>query len=172
MHFTTLIASAVALAATTVTALPSPRELDIKQKFAGNPFQLSNLTLERKEADDVTLSFDIYNPDPLADSRTTCSSSWAYGTSGWPTEVYESCEDTSFGWHLTDFESWAKGFTLEVKSTFQDPSVGKPPYDRVTIFGIAVYDDSVISCESVEGGETCAQSGNVTAPIDRSIAKR
>lgn len=121
MQFTTIVATAVAFVASTVTALPAPRELDMKQKFAGNPFQLTNLTVERNEGADVALSFNIYNPDPLANSTTVCSGSWAYGSSDWPDAVYEPCDDTSFAWHLTDFDSWSEGFTLEVKSTFQDP---------------------------------------------------
>lgn len=52
------------------------------------------------------------------------------------------------------------------------PSVGDPPYDRVTIFGKAQFDNTVFSCEAVEGGQSCSQSGDVTAPIDRTIAKR
>lgn len=121
MYFTTLIATASALLATTVTALPAPREVQVQQKFAGTPFQLSNLTVERKEGADVAFSFNIYNPDPLANSTTVCSGSWAYGSSAWPSAVYEPCDDTAFGWHLTEFDSWEEGFTLEVKSTFQDP---------------------------------------------------
>lgn len=51
-------------------------------------------------------------------------------------------------------------------------SVGDPPYDRVTIFGKAQFDNTVFSCEAVEGGQSCSQSDDVTAPIDRTIAKR
>ena len=54
-------------------------------------------------------------------------------------------------------------------------SVGKAPYDRVTIFGKAQFTANVISCSSSDNSSiTCnqAQGGTVLAPIDRSIAKR
>jgi hypothetical protein len=54
-------------------------------------------------------------------------------------------------------------------------SVGKAPYDRVTIFGKAQFTDNVISCFSIDNSSTtCTQAmgSTVLAPIDRSIAKR
>lgn len=52
-------------------------------------------------------------------------------------------------------------------------SVGPPPYDKVTIFGVAEFTDDVMNCTSFdEGTETCLQAGGSTvrAPIDRSVA--
>lgn len=52
-------------------------------------------------------------------------------------------------------------------------SVGPPPYDKVTIFGVAEFTGDVMHCEQFdEGTETCLQKGGsvVRAPIDRSIA--
>ena len=54
-------------------------------------------------------------------------------------------------------------------------SVGKAPYDRVTIFGKAQFTDNVISCFSIDNSSTtCTQAvgSTILAPIDRSIAKR
>jgi hypothetical protein len=54
-------------------------------------------------------------------------------------------------------------------------SVGKAPYDRVTVFGKAQFTADVISCFSIDNSSTtCTQTqgSTVLAPIDRSIAKR
>lgn len=55
-------------------------------------------------------------------------------------------------------------------------SVGKPPYDRVTIFGSSPkFTPDLIACFHIDNSSTTctqAQGGTVLAPIDRSIAKR
>lgn len=125
MQLLNTLAAGIAFIAATVSALPAPMELDIHYKqFAGNPFELTELNLDRVQDGNATIAFTIYNPDPLANVTATCTASWPYGSSGWPSAVYKSCENkngtSSFAWHMDEFNTWTD-FTLEVKDTFRDP---------------------------------------------------
>lgn len=120
MHFTTLLPTALALLFTTASALPASVTTHSKM-FTGNPFELTHLSVDRVEAANVTLEFTIHNPDPLANTTATCTGSWPYNSMGWPTSIYEGCGNSSFAWHMRDFDEWEGGFVLEVKDTFKDP---------------------------------------------------
>lgn len=121
MQFINAFTSGIALMAASALAATAPLDLGlVSLQFAGNPFELTDLAVDRVVASNVTLDFTIYNPDPLADATTTCTGTWPYGSAGWPTGIYEFCANSSFAWHMKDFESWTD-FTLELKDTFTDP---------------------------------------------------
>jgi hypothetical protein len=121
MQFISLLTAGIAFTLARALALPAARELDIKNKqFAGNPFELTDLIVDRVEAANVSMIFTIHNPDPLSNMTADCVGSWPYGSRGWPSGIYQSCLHGSFGWHMKDFVSWTN-FTLELKDTFKDP---------------------------------------------------
>jgi hypothetical protein len=124
MKFTNVLAAATTFIASTVVALP--RELDVNSKqFSGNPFELTNLVVDRVEAGNVSMIFTIYNPDPLSNFTADCTGTWPYGSSGWPAVTYQSCLEGSFAWHMKDFVSWTE-FSLELKDTFKDETLVDP----------------------------------------------
>lgn len=118
--FSALI-SGIAFMVATVSALPAAKELNVNNKmFTGNPFEVTELIVDRVKAGNVSMIFTVYDPDPLANKTVDCPGSWAYGSSGWPTGTYQSCLNSTFGWHMKDFVSWTE-FSLELKDTFTDP---------------------------------------------------
>jgi hypothetical protein len=105
----------------TVFALPSPKSFAVQNKqFAGNPFEVTHLTVDRVEASNVTMVFSIHNPDPLSNRTASCTGTWPYGSGGWPSGKYESCLSGSFAWTMKDWTSWTE-FSLDLKDTFKDP---------------------------------------------------
>jgi hypothetical protein len=121
MQFLNLLTAGIAFITVTAFALPAPRELDIKNmQFAGNPFELTELIVDRVEAANVSMIFTIHNPDPLSNMTSDCTGTWPYGSGGWPSGTYQSCLNGSFAWHMKEFVSWT-AFTLELKDTFRDP---------------------------------------------------
>ena len=106
---------------TAVFAFPAPKELAVQSKqFSGNPFEVTKLTVERVEAANVSMTFTIYNPDPLANTTANCTGNWPYGSGGWPKGKYESCLNGSFAWTMKEWVSWTQ-FSLDLKDTFKDP---------------------------------------------------
>lgn len=122
MHFTSLISSGLALLAATAYARPTPDSVETHNKmFAGIPFEITNLTVNRVESANVTMSFTVHNPDPLANSTAECTRSWPYGSKGWPNGIYAACSTGKFAWNMKDFTSWSESFIIEVKDSFTDP---------------------------------------------------
>jgi len=121
MQFINVLTTGIALIAATVLALPAATELDIHNKqFAGRPFEITDLIVDRVEASNVSMIFTIHNPDPLSNMTADCAGTWPYGSRGWPSGIYQSCLNGSFAWHMKSFVSWTQ-FTLELKDTFRDP---------------------------------------------------
>jgi hypothetical protein len=121
MQFISLLTAGIAFTLARALALPAARELDIKNKqFAGNPFELTDLVVDRVEAANVSMVFTIHNPDPLSNMTSDCTGTWPYGSRGWPSDIYQPCLNGSFAWHMKDFVSWTQ-FSLELKDTFKDP---------------------------------------------------
>lgn len=105
----------------TVFALPSPKGFAVQNKqFAGNPFEVTHLTVDRVEASNVTMVFTVHNPDPLSNKTVTCSGTWPYGSGGWPSGKYDSCSRGTFAWTMKEWTSWTQ-FSLDLKDTFKDP---------------------------------------------------
>lgn len=56
----------------------------------GNPLQVTDITTSRVTTGNISISFQVYDPDPLTDSSTTCTATWKYGSQGYPKETYVS----------------------------------------------------------------------------------
>jgi hypothetical protein len=126
MQLINTIAVGFAFILATVSALPRALKFQNKQ-FSGNPFQITNLLIDSVEDGDVSIAFTVYDPDPLANTTTNCSAHWPYGSDGYPSAIYKSCGNTSFAWHMDEYEpveEFENGidFTIELKDTFKDPT--------------------------------------------------
>ena len=105
----------------TVFALPSPKGFVVNNKqFTGNPFEVTDLIVDRVDAANVSMVFTIHNPDPLSNKTADCTGTWPYGSGGWPSGKYESCLNGSFAWTMKEWTSWTQ-FSLDLKDTFKDP---------------------------------------------------
>ena len=116
MLFSKITAACLGLIVTSVTALP-PLTF---ARFTGTPLELFNLSLNRVESANATLTFSIHDPDPLANTTTICTGSWPYGSSAWPKDSYQSCGDNSFAWNMASYDNWTS-FTLGLEHVFTDP---------------------------------------------------
>lgn len=54
------------------------------------PYHITNIKLDDCTTSNTTLSFNVYDPDPLTNATATCSGSWASGTDGYPKDSYVS----------------------------------------------------------------------------------
>ena len=117
MLLTNIIAAAVGLIATTVTASP----VITHSKFVSTAFEVNNLAMTREQGGLTNLTFNVHDSEPAANRTTTCSGSWAYGSSGWPKEGYQACNDSNIQWNMASYDSWTS-FTLNIDHSFFDPA--------------------------------------------------
>lgn len=121
MYFFNALVSGVVFMIATASAAPTAKELDVNSNmFSGNPFEITELIVDRVKGGNVSMVFTVYNPDPLSNMTVDCTGHWPFGSSGWPTGTYEPCLNGSMAWHMKDFVSWTE-FSLELKDTFTDP---------------------------------------------------
>ncbi|KAK5163447.1 uncharacterized protein LTR77_010629 [Saxophila tyrrhenica] len=139
---------------------------------AGLPFQISNLSIARVLGGNVTLTFTVHDPDPLGKATKSCSGSWVTGSKAYPVDTYQACGNTTFGWHMESYESMGD-FVLGLEHSYTDPSVGEPPYDRITNFAKTNMTPANHPCKTKNGQKVCAQKSNsvIKAPIWGTIAK-
>lgn len=152
--------------------------------FEGEFFEVSDVKVDRVFSGNFSISFTVYDPDPLTNATQECSGSWAYGSNGYPKASYVRptiqsldhiankspqalCGNSTFGWNMAKFTGYQK-FTLGLQHKFSDPSVGEPPYDSVTTYGNAIVNRRNLACEKDGESVTCSQTTDVIeAPIDR-----
>ncbi|KAF2860237.1 hypothetical protein K470DRAFT_217541 [Piedraia hortae CBS 480.64] len=123
------------------------------RNFAGTPLELTNIAI--LDDGNTTLSFDVYNPDPLANTRATCGAIWETSSNAYPTVSYKACANSTFGWQMKEFHS-LNTFSLNILHTFHDPSVGQPPYDVVTVFAEGDIASTTVPCDA--NGHSCKQA--------------
>lgn len=112
MRFSYIAAAVAGMASSLTYAAPT---------FTANSLQVSDLIVTSVEEGNVTLSFAVYNPDPLTNSTASCSGEWAYGSRAWPSGGYSRCGNSSFGWNVQSFESW-QTFVVGIEDSYIDPS--------------------------------------------------
>lgn len=54
----------------------------------GDLFELSNIQVNRVFSGNFSISFTVYDPDPLTNATQECTGTWAYGTKGYPQGSY------------------------------------------------------------------------------------
>jgi hypothetical protein len=95
MKTTTMLATLVALAAT-VSASPLKRAA----LFTGKAYEITNLKLEDVSRGNVSINFNVHDPDPLTDATGTCSGSWPHGSE--PRDTFVWLHVTASAISLTD----------------------------------------------------------------------
>ncbi|KAF1819782.1 uncharacterized protein K489DRAFT_373022 [Dissoconium aciculare CBS 342.82] len=175
MKTTTMLATLVALAAT-VSASPLKRAV----LFTGKAYEITNLKLEDVSRGNVSINFNVHDPDPLTDATGTCSGSWPHGSeprdtfhqrSVSLTTLHQVACDQGFTWNFESYTNF-QNFTLRATHSFRDPSVGEPPYDSVRTYAHAHVDTGVISCDIFGGDINCRQNEGtvIKAPIYAAVA--
>ncbi|EME47916.1 hypothetical protein DOTSEDRAFT_69745 [Dothistroma septosporum NZE10] len=162
MRVTSLVSS-LALLGVTSCAHPHHRA---RAAQSGNPdLEITKLIIDRVRNGNTTISFRLYNPDPLSGANATCTSTWVSTTKGNPQGDYELCGESKFAWAFDTYND-INNFTLNVEDRFTDPAVGDPPYDQVTVFGIAIFNKTNLVCEAM-GDASCGIPNDtiVEAPI-------
>lgn len=63
-------------------------------------------------------------------------------------------------------------FTLGMEHSYEDPSIGSPPYDYIDNFAMANITTANHPCRAMKGVKTCAQRAGtiIKAPVYASIA--
>lgn len=89
MQFTTILAATGILAAHTFAAPAA----------TSPPLEVTDLSIEKVDPGNVTITFNVYDPDPLTNSSTTCEGTWETGSKGYPTGSYVRFERS----HFTDY---------------------------------------------------------------------
>jgi hypothetical protein len=165
------------LALCSILGATAALQLQERASFIGAPYIVSTLSsathygtigspnpsiTRRQEPYYHQLTFTVYNPDPLANTTTSCSAEWPERE---PVPTGVRCEDTAFAFSVEDWVG-VEEFTLDVRNRFQDPryvyillygelaspdvmdSVGQPPQDYVTLYG-----KEVLRLECVGGSQ-------------------
>lgn len=117
MQFANFIAAAVGLIAATVAATP----VITHSRFTSTAFEVTNLTMTRQPGGLANLTFIVHDGEPAANTTTTCAGSWAYGSSGWPKDGYQACNNAHIQWNMASYDSWTS-FTLNMDHIFFDPA--------------------------------------------------
>lgn len=80
MHFYSVLSTACLFVASVLAAANVEGEL----------FEISNIEVDRVVGGNFSLSFTIYDPDPLTNATQDCTGSWAYGSKSYPQGSYVS----------------------------------------------------------------------------------
>ncbi|KAK4632342.1 hypothetical protein CLAFUW4_03633 [Fulvia fulva] len=160
MRVISLISSLAVLGATASANLQARAELSESPDL-----EITSLVIDKVEGGNLTISFQLYNPDTLSGNNATCNGTWLSTTEGNPQEDYELCGDTKLAWGFDAYTD-VNDFILNIEDRFTDPAVGKPPYDQVTVFGVVTFNDTNLECEAM-GDATCKSKKDtvVEAPI-------
>ncbi|KAK5725973.1 hypothetical protein LTR15_004163 [Elasticomyces elasticus] len=162
MYGTALLLFGLCILATFTSALPAA---------ANKPFQVSKLAIQEIEGANTTIDFTVYDPDPLTNATAVCTGIWTTGTAGYPQSSYKTCGNSTFGWNMFSYTN-IQNFVLGIEHSFTDPSVGKPPYDQLTIFGRGNVTHADFVCTARIGRARCdeQEGSTVRAPIYAVIA--
>ena len=60
------------------------------QQASASAFDITNLSTHQVTGGNTTLEFTIHDPDPLTNTTTTCTGTWAEGTDDYPSPGYVS----------------------------------------------------------------------------------
>ncbi|KAF2216490.1 hypothetical protein CERZMDRAFT_116434 [Cercospora zeae-maydis SCOH1-5] len=158
MMFLSTAATAMALLVSTVAAVPASLT-----SMADNPnLEITELVINSTAQGNTTLQFSVTNPEPLAaNGAAECKGDWSTTKQDWPISGSAlTCDNsTTMTWYI---DSWtdAMNFVVNIQDRFDDPSVGTPPYDRMTTFSKAIVNDTVVSYTTdTQAGDTNAQAG-------------
>ncbi|EME85475.1 uncharacterized protein MYCFIDRAFT_88546 [Pseudocercospora fijiensis CIRAD86] len=157
MRLVAAIAGLTLLASTSVTA--QPLIFDRAAQATNPPLQILNLTIVDDVAANTTFNFTAYNPDPLSNAVANCSGTWPHGSPLYPQGGHAfQCDNSTFAWHFDKPLQDIRKFTIDLQHMFNDPAVGDPPYDRVTVFGRADISESNVKFNTVYGKLVGTQS--------------
>ncbi|KAM3422916.1 hypothetical protein BST61_g399 [Cercospora zeina] len=144
--FLSTAATAIALLASTVAAIPASLT-----SMAENPnLEITELVINSTANGNTMLQFNVQNPEPLAaNGIAECRGEWDTTKQDWPIsgEALTCDNSTSMTWYIDSWTS-AMNFVINIQDRFDDPSVGKPPYDRMTTFSKAIINETVVSYAS------------------------
>jgi hypothetical protein len=130
------------------------------------PFQITNLSITKVRAQNVTITFTVHDPDKQGLDTEICNATWPIGSRAYPQDSYIYCGDSTFGWNMETYKN-IEEFTLGLTHTYTDPSVGDPPYDQITNFARANLTLANHPCTQTDRKKTCAQEPGkiIKAPI-------
>jgi hypothetical protein len=79
-------AAFVSLVALTATASASP--VKRAAQFTSKEYEITQLSLQDRSAGNVTIKFNVHDPDPLTNATALCQGSWPHGSNQYPRDTY------------------------------------------------------------------------------------
>lgn len=76
----------VTLVVLTATASASP--VKRAAQFTGNEYEITKLKLQDISQGNVTIRFNVHDPDPLTNATALCKGSWPHGSNQYPKDTY------------------------------------------------------------------------------------
>ncbi|KAE9989979.1 hypothetical protein EG327_001990 [Venturia inaequalis] len=151
-----ILLSLVSLVATTTSA---------GKVFTGAAYTVNTLAVGNSAEGKFTLSFLVKDPEPLAPTTATCGTTWT--GPAFPTQ-WIPCETNSVDFKLNSFKD-IEDFEIQVKHSYRDPSVGKPPQDKVTTFAQAAFSaPENLTCS--DSSCTLTVKGSALLPVWAAVA--
>ncbi|KAI5357684.1 hypothetical protein Slin15195_G035610 [Septoria linicola] len=140
-----------------------------------NPnLEISKLVINDTATGKTLLSFSVKNPEPLASqSVAECRGEWDHTKKDWPVsnQALRCDKSQTITWFIDSWTS-ARDFVVGVQDRFDDPSVGKDPYDRVTTFSKFIVNETYVHYDSPvsEAGSTGSTAPTALTESSESIS--